>query len=222
MSVAMPFRSNTRGSSICCRLKASNWRVSVAARSPARRICSRSAPTSLWPADLCQGQFGIADDGSEEVIEVVGDAHRPACPRLHFLGLAELLFHLSLLGDVTENVQDGGHAPTSTNDRGSHQDGALSALLITQLELVVSKEPVLIEDTAEPTAVLDIDVAVSIVGFQHVLSRGVPCHFDSRLVDVEQLPLGGVDNDRVRGALEQGSVELVGVPRSRALSASPR
>ena len=85
------FRFTTRACSTCLRLKASSWRVSVAAWLPAFWISSSEAPASR-PATVGQlaQQRGVAVDDGEQVVEVVGDAAGQPADRFHLLRLAKM------------------------------------------------------------------------------------------------------------------------------------
>ena len=52
-----------------------------------------------------QQQVGIADHGSQQIIEVMGNAPGQLTNRLHFLRLGELQFQLFLLGGI-DDVND--------------------------------------------------------------------------------------------------------------------
>ena len=84
--------SRTRGWSTWRRLKASSWRVRIAARSAAAAIWSSSG-SELAVASVEQG-LRVAADHGEQVVEVVGDAAGEAADRLEPLRLAQLLLEL--------------------------------------------------------------------------------------------------------------------------------
>ena len=70
----------------------SNWRVRLAARSAAWTIW-REQPALLLRIELrVQQQRGAALDDREQVVEIVRHAAGQLSERLHFLGLAELIF----------------------------------------------------------------------------------------------------------------------------------
>ena len=105
-SVTTPFRSTTRGCSTCFRLNASSWRTSVAARCAARLISRRSSRRGSSRLDLPHQQLGVADDGGEEVVEVVRDAAGELADRLHLLRLTQLLLEALPLGHVADVDQE--------------------------------------------------------------------------------------------------------------------
>ena len=99
-------RSTDRaGSDVCLRPKASSWRVSSAARSAARRICRRSSATPRSPPEPPREQLGVAEDGRQQVVEVVGDAAREPPHGLHLLDLAQPLLEALALADLVGDDQ---------------------------------------------------------------------------------------------------------------------
>ena len=83
------------GASGCWRAKASSRCVSNAARSAALAAAStkRSMPKS--PLRMRRSDEIVrAHDDAEHIVEIVGDAAGELAERLHFLRLAELVFHL--------------------------------------------------------------------------------------------------------------------------------
>jgi hypothetical protein len=48
------------------------------------------APQGLPSADCFMGEFAVAEDRSEDVVEVVRDTARQGADRLHFLRLSQL------------------------------------------------------------------------------------------------------------------------------------
>ena len=80
-----------RGSSTCLRPKASSWRVSSAARSPARLDLGEEAAIGVVRAEGVEQQAGVADDDGQQVVEVVRDPAGQPADGLHLLRLAELL-----------------------------------------------------------------------------------------------------------------------------------
>jgi hypothetical protein len=48
-------------------------------------------------------EAGVPLDNGEDVVEIMGDSGRQLADGLHFLGLAQLVFELGLLGDVLRN-----------------------------------------------------------------------------------------------------------------------
>ena len=101
------FRSSTRGSRTCRRLKASSWRVSAAARSPACRIsstCSRAA--GRLSGSCASEQLAVAGDRRQQVVEVVRDAAGEPADRLHLLRLPELLLQPAALGHVEDRSEE--------------------------------------------------------------------------------------------------------------------
>ena len=63
--------------------------------------------------DRIQGQFGIAGDDGEQVVEVVGDSPRKAADGVHFLSLQQLCFQaepirkVATVGDKVSNTAGG-------------------------------------------------------------------------------------------------------------------
>ncbi len=47
----------------------------------------------------------VADDGGQDIIEIVGYAAGKGADALHLLGMAELFFELLILGDVSADAQ---------------------------------------------------------------------------------------------------------------------
>ena len=62
-------------------------------------------------ADAAQGDFAVAGDGGEEVVEVVGNTAGESADGFHFRGVAELGLEEFLLGDVADDVDDVFHLP---------------------------------------------------------------------------------------------------------------
>jgi hypothetical protein len=81
------------------RLKASNWRVRVAARSAA---CWMDWTFVHGAAlfQLVEQHLGVSVDDHQQVVEVVGDAAGETANGIHFLRLAKLLFELTAVGNI--------------------------------------------------------------------------------------------------------------------------
>ena len=62
----------------------------------------------LVVADLLERQLGVADEGGEEVVEVVRDAAGQPAERVHLLGLPKLIFQALSFGDVARDTQHRG------------------------------------------------------------------------------------------------------------------
>ena len=82
------------------RLNASSCRVSAAPRSAAFRISSASIRDG-WPSGYCSRQeLACADDGGQDVVEVVSDAARQPADRFHLLRLSQLFLERAEIRDV--------------------------------------------------------------------------------------------------------------------------
>ena len=114
---ARPRRRRARaGARICRRLKASSCRVSCAARSAALRISSISSRAVSTRARSREREIGVAEDGAEQVVEVVGDAAGEPADRLHLLRLAQLQLELATLGHVGHRADDANRGAMLTAD----------------------------------------------------------------------------------------------------------
>ena len=82
-------RSSTRGAITCCRLKASSWCVSAAARQAALSVSISQRCGARPRADVAQRQRQAAGDRRQQVVEVVRDAAREPADRLHLLRLPQ-------------------------------------------------------------------------------------------------------------------------------------
>ena len=91
-----------RGCSTCFRLNASSWRTSPAARWAARPISCRSSRRGSARRSPDDQELGVAQDGRQQVVEVVGDAARELTDRLHLLRLPELVLEALPVGDVPQ------------------------------------------------------------------------------------------------------------------------
>ena len=84
------------------RLKTNSWRVSEAERSPARVNFFHEVAVGIVGRHLLEEQVTVPLNDREQVIEVVGHAPGELTDRLHLLGLAELAFEASSLGQVQD------------------------------------------------------------------------------------------------------------------------
>ncbi len=73
----------------------------AAARSPALVDLAERGPEILVVRKLRLHQLRVAEDGREEVVEVVRDAAREAADPFHLLGDAELGFELQAIRQVS-------------------------------------------------------------------------------------------------------------------------
>ena len=95
----------------CLRLKASNWRVRLAARSEAAvNLLEAFAGLGRVLVRVHQQQLGIAPDDRQHVVEVVRHAAGELADGLHLLRLAQLLLQCLALGDVPHDGLHGGFA----------------------------------------------------------------------------------------------------------------
>jgi hypothetical protein len=84
--VTLAFKLRRMGCRIWRRLKASNWRVSEAARGHQNLI--RGSAVGIVGRLVVANHFGVAFDDGQQVIEVVRDAAGELSDRLQFLRLA--------------------------------------------------------------------------------------------------------------------------------------
>ena len=122
------------------RLKASSWRVSAAARSPAAVISSTPRARSSPARRRRSERLAVADDHRQQVVEVVGDAAGEPADRLHLLRLPELLLERPPLGDVhghrDQGVPFAGIGGRHQLDRQQHGAGRVIAALQHDLDVV--------------------------------------------------------------------------------------
>ena len=122
MFFTVAFRSTGLGCSTCCRLNASSWRVSVAAR--------------VAVVGGVQQQLDVAGDGREQIVEVVRDAAGELSDRLHLLRLAEPRRQLGTVGYVHHRA-DAAHgvALLVADHRAVVDDGGIAAVRSTEAVL---------------------------------------------------------------------------------------
>ena len=86
------------------RLKASNLRVSAAARSAAGWICSTSLGRGFLrcgrAGQTMREHLGVAFHHHQQVVEIVGDATGELSDCLHFLRLTQLVGRVLAVGDI--------------------------------------------------------------------------------------------------------------------------
>ena len=118
-SAITSLRTSGRDCMTCLRLKASNWRVRLAARSEAAMTCLRHSLVSRRVlVGVHQQQFGIAADDGEHVVEVVRHPAGELADGLHLLRLAQLLLELFAPGDVPHDGLHGGLPFINKGDAG--------------------------------------------------------------------------------------------------------
>ena len=94
---------SSSGIAVRCRLraglraKASNWRVSVAARSDSVHDVLQKFAQRRRQIRLAQAQGGVAVDAGQQVVELVSHAARQRADALHLLRLQQLAFQLLVL-----------------------------------------------------------------------------------------------------------------------------
>ncbi len=110
-------------SSGCWREKASRRCTRVAARSAAWRQLDSQVRTRSSAGDAAQREIEIADDGGEQIVEVVRDAAGEAADRLHLLRLAQrFLGRLAPRDLVAQHPVGGGFAPRAAQRQQAERD----------------------------------------------------------------------------------------------------
>ncbi len=94
MSSVNRFRSSRTGREVCFRLKASNCRVSVAARSPADADLFDVLVAVIGDVDFVLEKTAVAGDYRQKIIEVVRDPAGQTADAFHFLRLPQFGFEL--------------------------------------------------------------------------------------------------------------------------------
>ena len=116
-SVMTAFRSTTLGAWTCLRLKASNCRVSWAARRAAASISFDLAfKRTAWRPSASERKLGVAGDDRQQIIEVVRDSSREATDCVHLLALQELRFQAQAFREIAPVGNEmGDHSGIVTN-----------------------------------------------------------------------------------------------------------
>ena len=147
------FRSSTFGSSTVLRLKASNWRVSEAARSPASLMALTDSRIGSLGSSVESRMFTVAGNDGQQVVEVVGHAAGQLADRLHLLRLVELRLQRLLLGHVLGQAKKADELAVVVHERRVEPlagDGApvLGQVLVDRMGFHVARPNALAESPA--------------------------------------------------------------------------
>ncbi len=159
-------------------------------------------------------QLGAAENRGQHVVEIVRHAPREASHRLHFLGLAELLFKGALGGDVLDDPFEAAHAVVEVDHAGRDAYDDRRAVLALPVDVDARR--------ADAAAAVPLDELRAFGGRSidraHVerhqfLHRIVAEQRRERGIRVEDRAVDGGPIDAVRGALDEGSIARFGSPK---------
>ena len=88
------------------RLKASSWAVRTEARPAAFRISRNVIGDRAFHPQLVEKEVAVAEDGGEEIVEVVRHAAGELAERLHLLRANELVLKLFSRGHIHERADE--------------------------------------------------------------------------------------------------------------------
>ncbi|OPZ59291.1 MAG: hypothetical protein BWY87_01078 [Deltaproteobacteria bacterium ADurb.Bin510] len=145
------------------------------------------APQGARVAEHGQAHLGVADDGGQHVVEVVGDAAGQRADGLHLLGLHQLLLEFDLVGDVAAQSDEAldlarrgagrrdAHVLDAVALAGAGREGAGPGLARTQMGLDVQWHQlvVAVEDAAVRKLVAGRQTAQLAVGRVGVLDAAL-------------------------------------------------